>query len=68
MGADYKRGNMAIRKNGLTPKQRLFVAEYLKDFNATQAAMRAGYSKKTAYSIGQENLKKPEIQNDASAC
>jgi phage terminase small subunit len=42
-------------------KQSVFVLEYLKDFNATQAAIRAGYSKRTAYSIGQENLKKPEI-------
>lgn len=42
-------------------KQQAFIAEYLKDFNATQAAIRAGYSAKTAYSIGQENLKKPEI-------
>lgn len=33
---------------GLTPKQQLFVAEYLKDLNATQAAIRAGYSAKTA--------------------
>ena len=40
----------------------LFVAEYLTDFNATRAAMAAGYSKKTAYSIGWENLRKPEIQ------
>lgn len=54
---------MAIRKNGqLTPKESLFVAEYLKDFNATQAAIRAGYSKKTAYHTGYENLKKPQIQ------
>jgi Phage terminase, small subunit len=43
-------------------KQRVFIAEYLKDFNATQAAIRAGYSPKTAYSIGQENLTKPEIK------
>lgn len=49
------------RINGLLPKQAKFVAEYLKDGNATQAAIRAGYSPKTAYSIGQENLKKPEI-------
>lgn len=42
-------------------KQRMFVAEYLRDFNATQAALRAGYSPRTAYAIGQENLKKPEI-------
>ena len=47
----------------LTPKQEAFVREYLVDLNATQAAIRAGYSAKTAYSIGDENLKKPEIAN-----
>lgn len=46
----------------LTTKQRLFVDEYIIDFNASQAALRAGYSEKTAYSIGFENLKKPEIE------
>lgn len=46
----------------LTPKQERFVAEYLIDLNATQAAIRAGYSEKTAYAIGHENLSKPEIQ------
>ncbi|MBV9825867.1 MAG: terminase small subunit, partial [Alphaproteobacteria bacterium] len=45
----------------LTGKQARFVEEYLIDLNATQAAIRAGYSERTAYSIGQENLKKPEI-------
>jgi phage terminase small subunit len=45
----------------LTPKQERFVQEYLVDLNATQAAIRAGYSKKTAKSIGQENLTKPDI-------
>ncbi len=45
----------------LTPKQQRFVEEYLIDLNATQAAIRAGYSKKTAKSIGQENLTKPYI-------
>lgn len=45
----------------LTAKQRLFVSAYLVDKNATQAAIAAGYSKKTATSIGQENLKKPEV-------
>ena len=40
----------------------MFVNEYLIDFNATQAALRAGYSPRTAYSIGNENLKKPEIK------
>ncbi|RSE27619.1 terminase small subunit [Acinetobacter johnsonii] len=46
----------------LTPKQQRFVEEYLIDLNATQAAIRAGYSEKTAKSIGQENLTKPDIQ------
>jgi phage terminase small subunit len=46
----------------MTAKQQLFCDEYLIDLNATQAAIRAGYSKKTAYSIGVENLKKPEIK------
>jgi len=45
----------------LNRKQSLFVDEYLRDMNATQAAMRAGYSKRSAYSIGSENLRKPEI-------
>ncbi len=46
----------------MTAKQRLFVAEYLKDLNATQAAIRAGYSEKTARQIGEENLSKPVIR------
>lgn len=45
----------------MTPKQQRFVEEYLIDLNATAAARRAGYSEKTAYSIGQENLNKPDI-------
>ena len=44
-----------------TDKQRVFVQEYLIDLNATQAAIRAGYSEKTAYSIGQRLLKHVEI-------
>jgi len=47
---------------GLTAKQQRFVEEYLVDLNATQAAIRAGYSADTAGAIGHENLKKPEIQ------
>ncbi len=43
-------------------KQRMFVQEYLIDLNATQAAIRAGYSEKTAKEIGCENLSKPNIQ------
>lgn len=46
----------------LTPKQSRFIDEYMKDYNATQAAIRTGYSKKTAFQIGYENLKKPEIR------
>ena len=46
----------------MTEKQKRFCDEYLIDLNATQAAIRAGYSRKTAYSIGTENLKKPEIE------
>lgn len=45
----------------LTAKQAAFVREFLVDRNATQAAIRAGYSEQTAYSIGHENLSKPEI-------
>lgn len=45
----------------LTEKQIRFCEEYLIDLNATQAAIRAGYSQKTAHSIGAENLIKPEI-------
>ncbi|OKP91314.1 terminase small subunit [Paenibacillus sp. P32E] len=49
-------------EDGLTPKQRIFILEYLRTFNATGAAIAAGYSKKSAYTIGWENLRKPEIQ------
>ena len=45
----------------LTAKQDRFVAEYLIDLNATQAAIRAGYSEKTAKQMGTENLAKPAI-------
>ena len=45
----------------LTPKQAAFVREYLVDLNATAAAKRAGYSEKTAYRTGADNLKKPQI-------
>jgi phage terminase small subunit len=46
----------------LTPKQKRFIEEYLIDLNATQAAIRAGYSEDTAKEIGYENLTKPHIQ------
>lgn len=45
----------------LSPKQQLFIAHYCESWNATDAAIKAGYSEKSAYSIGSENLKKPEI-------
>ncbi len=47
----------------LTDKQNVFIQEYLLDLNATQAAIRAGYSVKAASEIGYENLRKPQIQN-----
>lgn len=46
----------------MTKKQKRFCEEYLIDLNATQAAIRAGYSPDTAGAIGAENLTKPEIQ------
>ena len=49
--------------NTLTKKQKLFVEEYLIDLNATQAAIRAGYSPDTAQQMGSENLSKPVIKN-----
>jgi phage terminase small subunit len=47
----------------LTKKQQLFCDEYLIDLNGTQAAIRAGYSEKTAKEIGCENLTKPHIRD-----
>lgn len=46
----------------LTPKQRRFIDEYLVDVNATQAAVRAGYPRKSARQTGAENLSKPVIR------
>jgi phage terminase small subunit len=54
---DDKAGGAA----NMTPKQNAFVAEYLKDLNATQAAIRAGYSEATAYSQGQRLLNHVEV-------
>ena len=45
----------------LTLKQKAFADYYIETGNASEAARRAGYSKNSAYSIGDENLKKPEI-------
>ena len=46
----------------MTPKQKQFVSEYLKDFNGAQAAIRAGYSKKTARSMANRLLTKADIK------
>ena len=48
--------------SGTTEKQRRFCDEYIKTGNATQAAIAAGYTKRSAYSIGEENLRKPELR------
>lgn len=45
----------------LRPKQKAFADEYIKSGNASDAARKAGYSAKCAYSIGEENLRKPEV-------
>ena len=50
-----------VEDDGLTAQQRRFVAEYLKDGNATQAAIRAGYSKKSAEQIGYQLLQKTSV-------
>ena len=57
----YNEGEMT------TNKQKAFIAEYLKDFNATQAAIRAGYSKHTARSQGQRLLTNVDISNEIRA-
>jgi len=54
-------GNSGEPGKPLSAKQARFVEEYLLDLNATQAAIRAGYSEKTAYSQGQRMLSKVEI-------
>lgn len=51
-----------MAKGKMTPKQQRFCDEYLVDLNATQAAIRAGYSENTARQQGAENLAKPYIK------
>lgn len=53
--------------DGLTPRQRAFVQEYLVDLNATQAAIRAGYSETTAGQLGWQLLQKPSIRDAIDA-
>ena len=45
----------------LTPRQKAFAEYYIECGNCTEAARKAGYSEKTCYAIGAENLKKPQI-------
>ena len=59
--ASFYVSNREVVTVALTEKQARFVAEYLVDLNATQAAIRAGYSERTAEVIGYENLRKPQI-------
>lgn len=62
MAARRKKATSAAQGSGsLTNRQRAFVREYLLDLNATQAAIRAGYSAKNAAQTGAENLRKPQI-------
>lgn len=49
--------------NELTPKQKKFADNYIESGNATQSAIKAGYSRKTAKSVGSENLTKPDIKS-----
>ncbi len=60
---DSKKADFAEELGRLTPKQRAFILEYVELGHATKAAIRAGYSLQTAYSIGSENLAKPQIRS-----
>jgi len=63
MAAQLKTG----ATTGLEPKQARFVQEYLLDYNGTQAAIRAGYSRRSARQIGYELLKKPDVSKAVRA-
>lgn len=52
-----------VKEKPLTPKQAVFVQEYLIDLNATQAAIRAGYSKTSAQQLGSDTLSKHVVQD-----
>lgn len=56
-----------MARNVLNPRQQRFVAEYLIDLNATQAAIRAGYAARSARQTGAENLTKPDISKAIAA-
>lgn len=57
-----KSGKQRKNLDGFTPMQELFCQEYIKDWNGTQAALRAGYSPDSATEIASENLTKPHIK------
>jgi phage terminase small subunit len=52
----------------LTPRQKIFIKQYLLDLNATKAAIAAGYSKRSAYSTGQRLLKNAEVRSKIDEC
>lgn len=62
---NYQKAVTIVAK--MTAKQQRFCDEYLIDLNATQAAIRAGYSERTAYSTAAENMTKPVIKDYISA-
>lgn len=57
-----KNNRVIGKRDGLTAKQRRFVEFYVQTGNATEAAKQAGYSEKTAYRTGADNIRKPQIQ------
>lgn len=57
-----KNNRVLGKKDGLTLKQKRFIDFYIQLGNATEAAKRAGYSEKTAYRTGADNIRKPQIQ------
>jgi phage terminase small subunit len=63
----YKTPQNTLKAPSLTPKQQMFVLEYLVDLNATQAALRAGYSAKTAGKAGTKNTQKGPIKEAIDA-
>lgn len=60
-GEEQVHGKVVAELAKLSEKQKRFVDEYLVNLNATQAAIRAGYSERSAETIGYENLRKPQI-------
>lgn len=61
-GRPIKKGQKLNQRTGMTDKRRRFVAEYLKDLNQTAAAIRAGFSERTAKQTGYELMRDPLVQ------